>query len=513
MKEQDSPTPWQRRVIWRALTALAIAAIFTVAVGSIYVFSRVVGYLQPILVPFAVAGVLAYLMEPLVAWLVRLGTTRTRAVSAVFVVTTIAFVGFMVWLIPVITTQTGRLARNIPQMTYKVRLGVTNFAKDVRDKYGLRLLPDELLEVPPPKPPSEKRPASTSAASETMPPDNTEPLDNKPQVVAAAKDAAEAAATAATAAAKAATAAADAAKVAVEVAKAEPPMPRPDGDEKPPVQKATEEPPQKSAPTPGDTADDILHELGSGDWINNALPAIIRGVWSFFSASIGGFLGFFGFLLSLVIVPLYLFYLLTESPHISAGWSNYVPLRASEFKDEVVDCITEINGYLIAFFRGQLVVSIINGVATGILLAAIGLDFGILIGFALCFLGIIPYLGIILCWIPAVVIASVQGESWLVSEGAAWWVFPLVVTAVFTVVQQVDGLFITPKIVGERVGLHPVTVIFSVFLWSLLLGGLLGAILAVPLTATLKVLLKRYVWQRTLMAAPAAAAVPPISEK
>ena len=71
-----------------------------------------------------------------------------------------------------------------------------------------------------------------------------------------------------------------------------------------------------------------------------------------------------------------------------------------------------------------------------------------------------------------------------------------VVTGIFVTVQQVDGLFVTPKIVGESVGLHPVTVIVSVFVWSLLMGGLLGAILAVPMTATIKVLLKRYVWER-----------------
>ena len=247
--------------------------------------------------------------------------------------------------------------------------------------------------------------------------------------------------------------------------------------------------------------------------MNDALPSVIQNVWKFFSASLGGFLGFFGFLLSLVIVPLYLFYLLTEFPSIASGWSKYLPLRASAFKDEVVECLEEINGYLIAFFRGQLVVSIINGAATGILLAIVGLDFGGLIGFALCFLGIIPYVGIVLCWIPAVIIASVQGGSWVVSSGAEWWVFPLIVTGAFAVVQQVDALFVTPKVVGERVGLHPLTVIFSVFLWSLLLGGLLGAILAVPLTATLKVILKRYVWERKIMADPVSADSIPISDK
>ena len=129
---------------------------------------------------------------------------------------------------------------------------------------------------------------------------------------------------------------------------------------------------------------------------------------------------------------------------------------------------------------------------------AVGLDFGLLIGLVLCFLGIIPYLGIVLCWIPAVIIASVQGGigTWVPSDH--WWVFSLVVTLIFVVVQQIDGLFITPKIVGESVGLHPLTVIASVFVWSLLIGGLLGAIVAVPLTATIKVLLRRYVWQRTL---------------
>ncbi len=61
---------------------------------------------------------------------------------------------------------------------------------------------------------------------------------------------------------------------------------------------------------------------------------------------------------------------------------------------------------------------------------------------------------------------------------------------------NIDGMIIAPNIVGESVGLHPLTVIISVLAWSLILGALLGALLAVPLTATLKVLLKRYFWDR-----------------
>lgn len=460
--------------MWTALAALSVAATVTLVVGFICVFSYVMAYLQPILVPFAIAGVIAYLLEPLVARLVKLGTTRHRAVTAVFLVTTLVFVGIMFWLVPIISGQTAKLAKKVPDITKQVRRGVSSFALEMREKYGLRIIPDELYDItkpapapePPPKP---VVPGKVKAPVEAAP----SAVPENPAAPATAANATEPAETPPGAAA----------------------------DTKVPAA-----PPAKSSlPNP----EEVFRNISTGEWLNKALPNIFQKVWDFFTNSLGGFLGFFGFLLSLIIIPLYLFYFLAESPHIAASWTKYVPLRASAFKDEVVACLIEVNSYLIAFFRGQLVVSTINGIATGTLLGIVGLDFGILIGLGLCFLGIIPYIGITLCWIPAVIIASVQGGSWLVPASAAWWVFPVVVTGVFVVVQQVDGLFVTPRIVGERVGLHPVTVIFSVFLWSLLLGGLLGAILAVPLTAASKVILRRYVWERSI-ASPAAENVAPL---
>src|SRR5260370_21849690 len=101
----------------------------------------------------------------------------------------------------------------------------------------------------------------------------------------------------------------------------------------------------------------------------------------------------------------------------------------------------------------------------------------------------IPYIGIIVCWIPAVLIAVAQwGDI----------TYPLLVTLIFIVIQNLEGLFYAPRIVGNSVGLHPMTVIVSIFVWGLLIGGLLGPILAVPLTATIKVLLARYVWGERL---------------
>ena len=101
----------------------------------------------------------------------------------------------------------------------------------------------------------------------------------------------------------------------------------------------------------------------------------------------------------------------------------------------------------------------------------------------------IPYLGIVLCWVPAVLIAAAQWGD---------WTHVLLVTAVFFFIQNLEAIFIAPRIVGKSVGLHPMTVIVSIFVWGLLIGGLLGPILAIPLTATLKVLLARYVWGRRL---------------
>src|SRR6202011_4387938 len=127
----------------------------------------------------------------------------------------------------------------------------------------------------------------------------------------------------------------------------------------------------------------------------------------------------------------------------------------------------------------------------GSILTLFGLNFAPLIGALVVVLTMIPYIGIVVCWVPAVLIAAAQYGD--------WW-HPFWVTVIFVVVQNLEGMFYAPRIVGNSVGLHPVTVIVSIFLWGLLIGGLLGPILAAPLTATVKVLLARYVWGQRLRA-------------
>ena len=444
---KNIPTAFQRSSLWTAITALSITVVGALGIGFIYLATQVIGFLQPILMPFAVAGVLAYLLDPGVAWLEKRGLKRRPAVLIIFGVFVLALTGLGWWLIPKLAEQTSNLAKKVPGYTVKARSAAVTFANRMEQEYGIPL-PEPLAEI-----------LKDSGKSTTAVPKNGTPSEQPEGVEPTIRSGA--AITPGTAI---------------------------QSD----IGTVTDDASDETSPETELGID--LKALLNGEWVKTTLPSVLGNAWRFFKATFGGFLGMFGFLLSLIIVPLYLYYFLIESVKIKTQWSDYLPLRASSFKDEVVSCLNEINRYLIAFFRGQLFVSVINGIATGAGLMIIGLDFGLLIGLALCVAGIIPYLGIAMCWIPAVIIGAVQGGSALIPADP-WWAMPLAVSVIFIIVQQVDGLFITPRIVGEAVGLHPMTVIASVLVWALLLGGLLGAILAVPLTASLKVLFQRYIWR------------------
>ena len=159
--------------------------------------------------------------------------------------------------------------------------------------------------------------------------------------------------------------------------------------------------------------------------------------------------------------------------------------------------LQEINGYLISFFRGQVLVAAIDGLLVGIALTIFGLPYGFLIGVFMAILGVIPYIGNILCLIPACLIAWLHAQNGA-PFGMGPWAYVGSVVAIFVVVQQINSLVTAPKIVGDSVGLHPLTVIFSMLFWSLILGGFVGALLAVPLTAAVKVLFRRFIWARRL---------------
>jgi predicted PurR-regulated permease PerM len=218
------------------------------------------------------------------------------------------------------------------------------------------------------------------------------------------------------------------------------------------------------------------------DWLTKALPILGKRL-----SQVVSYVGsWFGVIAGLALIPIYAFYFLVEKSGIASKWTDYLPVHDSRFKDELVFILNSINEYLIAFFRGQVLVAISDGVlyTTGFLI--IGLPYAVLIGVMATFLTIIPFLGAITTCVVSLVIALVAGG----------WKLALLVLVVVGVVQALESTVIQPKIMGDRVGLHPVSIIVALMVGTTLLGGILGGILAIPLTAALRVIMFRYVWKR-----------------
>jgi predicted PurR-regulated permease PerM len=433
------PTPWQQKTMWAALTALFIVFLIVIVASVIWVAANLISFLQPILIPVAIAAILAYLLDPLVTRMSKGAMGRTRAIALIFLVAFVALGGLVWWLVPTISMQSASFAKELPAYTQKARDRVVDLIYQYNQTFGA--------------------PGGTHGKSVSPTTGFVNWLLGSPT-----------------------------------------PRPQPS---LPPAVAPTETPPPETNPSPSETIAPTPSKITSADRqriqayverqipnLERYLPTLTEKFWNLLKKSIGGFLGVTGFLLSLVLVPIYLFFLLKERPRIERRWKEYLPLRASPLKDEVAEVLTQINNYIIAYFRGQLLVCLVDGVLIGSILTIYpGLNFAPLIGVLVVILTMIPYIGIIICWIPAVLIAAFQFGD---------WTHPLIVTAIFIVIQNLEGMFYAPRIVGNSVGLHPMTVIVSIFVWGLLIGGLLGPILAVPLTATIKVLLARYVWGHRL---------------
>ncbi|GAA4861006.1 AI-2E family transporter [Luteimonas vadosa] len=207
------------------------------------------------------------------------------------------------------------------------------------------------------------------------------------------------------------------------------------------------------------------------------------------AASVLGYVTRSGFamiawLVNLVLLPVVTFFFLRD-------WDKLVQRMASLVPRRHIATVTELakgsDAMLSGFIRGQLLVMLCLGVLYGVGLWLVGLDVGILIGIIGGLLSFVPYLG------PAAVVVM-GGIAALVQYGD--WQHLLGVGVVFTVAQLIESYWLTPKLVGDRIGLHPVAVIFAVLAGGQLFG-FLGMLLALPVAAVANVLL-RFAHQRYL---------------
>jgi predicted PurR-regulated permease PerM len=420
------PTPFQQKTLWNAATGISILVIGALLVGLVWLMGAVFGFLQPVLIPLIVAGIIAYVLDPIVRFLQIRGMTRLWAVVTLFLSILVFATLLVAAVLPGI--QRGRIAlRSFISSTPKSTQMVAPTEETGDDNSTEHLAPTLARSLHDLRERNRNGPIGW-ILTET----DDEGNPRAPELIS----------------------------------------------------------------TDLKSLDPFARSRGGRMLIEN-VDVILKTGRNWLTAGSTKVLGLLGLLIGMVMVPIYLFFFLKDSASIRTHWHDYVPLKASRFKTSLVDTLQEINGYLISFFRGQVLVGVIDGFLVGIALTIFGLPYGLLIGVFMAILGIIPYIGNILCLIPAGIIAYLHAQA-TAPFGMGPWAYVGCVAAIFLVVQQINSLVTAPKIVGDSVGLHPLTVIFSMLFWSLVLGGFIGALLAVPLTAAVKVLFRRFIWGRQL---------------
>ena len=192
-------------------------------------------------------------------------------------------------------------------------------------------------------------------------------------------------------------------------------------------------------------------------------------------------------LTNLLLIPVLTFYLLRDWDILVARFRELLPRR---YTRQIIDMSLECDEMLAGFIRGQVMVMLALAILYTIGLSLIGLDLALLLGVVAGIVSFVPYLGLIVGIGLAGLAAFFQFGEWLPV---------LYVVIVFTVAQAVEGTVLTPRFVGERIGLHPVAVIFAVLAGGQLFG-FTGVLLALPVAAVVMVLL-RHIRQRYVKSA------------
>jgi predicted PurR-regulated permease PerM len=442
------PTRFQLRTLWNAATGVSILVLGALLVGLVWLMGQIFGFLQPVLVPLAVSAIIAYLLDPVVRIFQKRGFSRRWAVVSTFAGFTLLAAGLVAIMIPLV----GGQIHTFQQQRQAI-------AANHQEQADATLAADA----------ANGSPAAVTKPIDEIIVDILIGTRNKNEWAKPFID----------------------------------PLLGPPDDPNSEAPKATLTAALDEAATTGTIQPDPPIVLQNTELWDQG-KTYLDEIFGWIKGGAGKILGFLGLAIGFIMVPIYLYYFLSESAAIKEHWHEYVPLKASRFKTELIETLTEINRYLISFFRGQVLVAFIDGMLVGLALTAFDLPLGLLVGILMAVLGIIPYIGNILTLIPACVLAyfhfSVPENQHYLGDNP--WAYVGGVVAIFVIVQQINSLLTAPKIVGDSVGLHPMTVIFSMLFWSLILGGFVGALLAVPLTAAVKVLFRRYIWDRRMREEP-----------
>ncbi|MBI5191011.1 MAG: AI-2E family transporter [Nitrospirae bacterium] len=219
-----------------------------------------------------------------------------------------------------------------------------------------------------------------------------------------------------------------------------------------------------------------LRELGDSlrERLMHISPESLSSAAGYAVSVLSGTVGFFLAIFNIILIPVLMAYILMDYERMKAGLLDYLP---RPHKARITARLGEVETVLRDFVKGQLLVALIMGVLYSAGLSIIGIDMPVLVGMASGFLNMVPYLGTSLGIVVAVALAALKFHA--PAE-------PAFVLVLFAVVQGLEGYVITPKVVGERLGLHPLAIFLALVVFGQLMG-FVGILLAVPLAAVLKV--------------------------
>ena len=220
---------------------------------------------------------------------------------------------------------------------------------------------------------------------------------------------------------------------------------------------------------------DVVKSVGSGDFVPllaERFQGVVTGTFNAVSQ-----------LFAMSITLLYLFFILIDFERVSRGWKPYVPKK---WRGIVGKLWGDLVGGMNQYFRGQALVALCVGILYSIGLSIIDFPVAIAFGLFIGVLNLVPYLQLVSV-VPMVLLAVLKAAS----TGGDFWLIMLSACAVLLIVQIIQDLLLVPYIMGKRMNLHPAVILLSLSIWGKLLG-LLGMIVALPLTTILLAYLKRY---------------------
>ena len=233
---------------------------------------------------------------------------------------------------------------------------------------------------------------------------------------------------------------------------------------------------------------DFFKDMFNDEEVTNAVKAIGSGDFmpllaERFHGVVAGTFNAVKQLFAMSITLLYLFFILLDFERLSRGWKPYVPKKWRGIVGKLwADLVSGMNQY----FRGQALVAFCVGILYSIGLSIIDFPIAIAFGIFIGVLNLVPYLQLVSV-VPMVLLAVLKAAS----TGEDFWLIIFAACVVLLVVQLIQDLFLVPYIMGKRMNLHPAVILLSLSIWGKLLG-LLGMIVALPLTTILLAYLKRY---------------------